>query len=125
MTEPNRVSTQDHPLTAPGLFWGALGAVMGFALFYVLAMLGLPGPVYHPIERFWSWSSKDSGLGMLYFRQLGWGVVGAAAGAGLGVLLGRFLGRLQNRERGWILLGWTLMAVAVVIVYSGVQAFGR
>lgn len=131
----------EPPVVEPGriarrldrLFWAGVGSVLGFCGLYVLALLGLPGPVYHPIERFWSFSPKDSGLGMLYFRQLGWGLVGALAGALVGALVGARLGGRTDGESqaslpavqtGWLLLGWGMVAVGVMVVYSVIQAFG-
>lgn len=104
------------------LLLALMGALLGFSGVYVLALLGLPGPVYHPHERVWTLNGDPSlRLGMLYFRQLSYGLLATVLGAGLGALVGRIW--TPSRE-GWaFLLAWTVSLLAVVMLYGGFQAF--
>lgn len=103
------------------LFLASQGLLLGFCLLYLLALVGLPGPIYHPHERFWSLTMEGSSLGMLYFRQLGWGVMGGLVGGGLGLLGGRWVS--LSREAVLLLAGWTVTLVLITGLYSGFQAF--
>ncbi|MFM7199880.1 MAG: hypothetical protein ACKO6N_03745 [Myxococcota bacterium] len=109
-------------IQARRLLLATMGAVLGFSVVYVLALLGMPGPVYHPHERAWTLNGDPSlRLGMLYFRQLGYGLLATLLGAALAYQVGRVWN--PSREAWAFLLAWTVILLSVVMLYSGFQAF--
>lgn len=102
-------------------FSAALGVCCGFSLFYILALLSLPGPIYWPLERRWSLVPAEHGLPMLYFRQLGWGLLGACLGGVLGGWLGQRAPRSVSGVRLW--LTQTAVLLVLALLYSWFQAY--
>ena len=96
-------------------YFAACAALCGFALGYALPLYArLPLPVYDPIARSWSITSKVGGIPMGYVGQVIWGLVAALL---CGTIAAAVTRKQPSARAFGLWAAWSLTALGVVMAY--------